>query len=53
MELDTCACLIETRTIPAGSGGAFAVGVGGTFAIAASQPNGLYTGNYSVTAEYQ
>jgi hypothetical protein len=53
MELDGCACLIETRTIPVGGGGAFQVGVGGTFAIAASQPNGLYTGAYSVTAEYQ
>jgi hypothetical protein len=53
MELDSCACLIETRTIPVGGGGAFQVGVGGEFAIAASQTNGLYTGNYSVTAEYQ
>lgn len=53
MELDSCACLIETRTIPVGGGGAFQVGVGGVFAIAASQPNGLYTGAYSVTAEYQ
>ena len=53
MELDGCACLIETRTIASGSGGAFQVGVGGTFAIAANQPNGLYTGAYSVTAEYQ
>lgn len=53
MELDGCACLIETRTIPVGASGAFQVGVGGTFAIAANQDNGLYTGNYSVTAEYQ
>lgn len=53
MELDGCACLIETRTIPVGLGGAFQVGVGATFAIAANQTNGLYTGNYSVTAEYQ
>lgn len=53
MELDGCACTVETRTIPVGAGGAFEVGVGGTFAIAANQPNGLYTANYSVTAEYQ
>lgn len=53
MELDTCACLIDSRTIPVGGGGAFQVGVGGSFAIAANQPNGLYTGAYSVTAEYQ
>lgn len=53
MELDGCSCLTETRTIPTGGAGAFAVGVGGTFAIAANQPNGLYTGAYSVTAEYQ
>ena len=53
MELDGCACLVETRTIPTGAAGAFVVGVGGTFAIAANQPNGLYTGTYSVQAEYQ
>lgn len=53
MELDGCACLSEIRTIPTGTGGIFVVGVGGTFAIAANQPNGLYTASYSVTAEYQ
>ena len=53
IELDTCACLFDSRVIPVGGGGAFQVGVGGTFDIAANQPNGLYTGNYSVTAEYQ
>ena len=53
MELDGCACQIETRTIPTGAAGAFVVGVGGTFAIAANQPNGLYTGTYSVDAAYQ
>jgi hypothetical protein len=33
--------------------GAFQVGVGGTFAIAASQPNGLYAADFDLTAEYQ
>ncbi len=33
--------------------GAFEVGVGGDFAIAANQPNGLYTAPFIVTAEYQ
>lgn len=36
-----------------GASGAFAVGVGGTFNIAAAQPNGLYTGTFDLTAEYQ
>ncbi len=40
-----------TRTIDAG--GAFVVGVGGTFAIAANQPAGLYTADFDLTAEYQ
>ena len=40
-----------TRTIDAT--GAFQVGVGGTFAIAANQPNGLYAADFSLTAEYQ
>lgn len=40
-----------TRTIDAT--GAFEVGVGGTFAIAANQPNGLYAADFSLTAEYQ
>ena len=53
MELDGCACTVETRTIPVGAGGAFEVGVGGTFAIAANQPNGLYAADFSLTAEYQ
>jgi|SRR4051794_23117626 hypothetical protein len=43
--------LVTSRTID--STGAFAVGVGGDFAIAQSQANGLYTGAFSVTAEYQ
>ena len=53
MDLDTCNCLSEIRTIAAGSGGAFQVGVGGSFAIAANQANGVYSGTFSVTAEYQ
>ena len=40
-----------TRTID--NTGAFQVGVGGTFAIAASQPNGLYKADFDVTADYQ
>ena len=40
-----------TRTVNAA--GTFQVGVGGTFAIAANQPNGLYTANFTLTAQYQ
>lgn len=40
-----------TRTIDSTS--AFTVGVGGNFAIAASQPNGLYSAQFTVTASYQ
>lgn len=40
-----------TRTID--SSLAFTVGVGGDFAIAANQPNGVYTGLFDVTADYQ
>lgn len=40
-----------TRTIDAT--GAFEVGVGGSFDIAASQPNGLYAADFTLTAEYQ
>ena len=39
------------RTI--GATAAFQVGVGGTFDIAASQPNGLYVANFDLTADYQ
>lgn len=39
------------RTIDAT--GSFAVGVGGTFNIAANQPNGLYSTTFDLTAEYQ
>ena len=51
MDLDAGGGFTQTRTIPVG--GAFTVGVGGSFAIAANQANGLYTGSFSVTAEYQ
>ena len=40
-----------TRTVNAA--GTFQVGVGGTFAISANQPNGLYTANFTLTAQYQ
>lgn len=39
-----------SRTINAG--GTFQVGVGGQFNIAANQPNGIYTGTFTVTAQY-
>ncbi|HEY0629131.1 MAG TPA: DUF4402 domain-containing protein [Sphingomicrobium sp.] len=39
-----------TRTINAA--GTFQVGVGGLFNIAANQPNGVYTGTFTVTAQY-
>ena len=40
-----------TRTID--GAGAFAVGVGGSFTIAASQPAGVYTADFDLTAVYQ
>lgn len=40
-----------TRTIDAA--GAFAVGVGGSFTIAANQPAGVYAADFDLTAEYQ
>ncbi len=39
------------RTI--GTTGSFQLGVGGSFAIAASQPNGFYKADFSVIADYQ
>jgi len=42
---------LTTRVIDATS--AFFVGVGGDFAIAANQANGLYTAQFDVTADYQ
>lgn len=41
----------SSRTI--GATQAFSVGVGGNFAIAASQANGLYTAQFDLTASYQ
>jgi hypothetical protein len=43
--------LETTRTID--GTGAFAVGVGGDFAIGANQANGVYSAPFIVTAEYQ
>ena len=40
-----------TRTI--GLSTVFNVGVGGSFAIGANQPNGLYTAQFDLTADYQ
>ena len=42
-----------TKTVTIDNTGAFAVGVGGDFAIAAGQANGVYTANFDVTADYQ
>lgn len=42
--------LIDTRTM--GAGGTMVVGVGGRFDIAANQQNGLYTADFTLTAEY-
>jgi hypothetical protein len=53
MDLDSGGGMSQTRTIPAGDGGAFVIGVGGEFAIAANQGNGVYTGTFSVTADYK
>ena len=39
-----------SRTI--GLGGTFQVGVGGVFAIAGSQPNGLYKADFDLTVDY-
>jgi hypothetical protein len=40
-----------SRSLPVS--GAFTVYVGGTFGIAANQPNGLYTAPFTLTADYQ
>jgi hypothetical protein len=42
-----------TKTVTIDNTGAFAVGVGGDFAVAAGQANGVYTANFDVTADYQ
>jgi len=49
MVLDSGNSLV--RTI--GATTIFQVGVGGDFAIAANQPNGLYTAQFDLTADYQ
>lgn len=36
-----------------GTSSTFLVGVGGDFNIAANQPNGVYTANFDLTADYQ
>jgi hypothetical protein len=51
MTFDSGGGVNTTRTIDAT--GAFSIGVGGDFAIAANQPNGVYTATYTVTADYQ
>jgi hypothetical protein len=40
-----------TRTI--NGSGSFTIGVGGNFAIAANQANGVYSAPFIVTAQYQ
>jgi hypothetical protein len=49
-DLDTVGGLTDTRTM--GAGGTMVVGVGGTFDIGANQQNGLYTADFTLTAEY-
>ena len=51
MTFDSGGGLATTRTID--NTGAFSIGVGGSFHIAANQPNGVYTANFTVTADYQ
>ena len=41
------------KTVTIDNTGAFSVGVGGNFAIAANQANGVYTANFDVTANYK
>jgi len=48
--LDSAGASGASRTIPAG--GTFIVGVGGTFDIAAGQANGVYTADFTLTAQY-
>jgi len=51
MTFDSGGGLATTRTID--NSGAFAIGVGGDFQIAAGQANGVYSANFDVTADYQ
>jgi len=44
---------LQTKTVTIDNTGAFSVGVGGDFAIAANQANGVYSANFDVTADYQ
>jgi hypothetical protein len=48
--LDSAGASGASRTIPTGD--TFIVGVGGTFAIAADQANGVYTADFTLTAQY-
>ena len=48
--LDSAGADGDPRIIP--SGGTFMVGVGGTFDIAAGQANGVYTADFTLTAQY-
>lgn len=52
MHLDNTAAGTLTDSRPAGNGGTLVVGVGGRFQIDATQPNGVYTADFSLTAEY-
>ncbi|MFC7536193.1 DUF4402 domain-containing protein [Sphingomonas sp. GCM10030256] len=49
--LDGLGGMTATRNL--GTGGTLLIGVGGTFDIAANQANGLYTAQFSLTAEYK
>lgn len=49
MVLDDSNSLVRT----VGTSGVFQVGVGGEFAIEANQPNGFYTAQFDLTADYQ
>jgi hypothetical protein len=58
MTFDTAAASVvvagnQTTTRTIDGTGAFQVGVGGVFAIAAGQANGLYSAPFIVTAQYQ
>ena len=48
--LDSGGASGASRTVPLG--GTFLVGVGGTFTIAAGQANGVYTADFTLTAQY-
>lgn len=50
--LDNTASGVLTDSRTAGNGGTLVVGVGGRFQIDATQPNGVYQADFSLTAEY-